>query len=41
MSDTEVDRCVYCQKELVIAEQNRSVCWDCREKSCETYSEDH
>jgi hypothetical protein len=32
--------CISCGKELAIMERNRCECWDCREKTNETYGED-
>ncbi|MBI0575890.1 hypothetical protein IEC97_00840 [Neobacillus cucumis] len=38
---SEIERCVYCNQALAIMEQNRSECWECREKMSETYSDEH
>ncbi|MEW9674352.1 hypothetical protein [Ammoniphilus sp. 3BR4] len=35
-----MDRCVQCQEELSIMEQNRSVCWACQDIISVTYSDD-
>lgn len=34
------DVCICCGKELAIMERNRCECWECRERTSETYEED-
>lgn len=36
----ELDRCVNCGEVLSVIERNRSECWDCRERTSPTHSED-
>jgi predicted amidophosphoribosyltransferase len=34
------DICIYCGDELARMERNRSVCWECMDKTSETYEEE-
>jgi hypothetical protein len=36
----QMDNCIYCGDELSKMERNRSECWDCRDKTIESYEED-
>lgn len=35
-----MDNCIYCGNELSKMERNRSECWDCKDKTIESYEED-
>ncbi|WP_283778963.1 hypothetical protein [Peribacillus frigoritolerans] len=35
-----MDVCISCGNELVIMERNRSECWECRDKTTESYEEE-
>ena len=35
-----IDVCVHCGHELAIMERTRSECWDCRDKTSDTYTDD-
>ncbi|MEW9669340.1 hypothetical protein [Ammoniphilus sp. 3BR4] len=35
-----MDLCISCETELASFERNRTECFDCRDKACESYSDE-